>query len=121
MYTITSVNNSAKQTQKLILPNGKEADFYIEYKPMQLGWFLTFTYNESATESFTVSNIRIVTSPNMLHQFKNLIPFGLACVVAGNQEPLLKDDFSSGRAKLYILDDAEVQAFEDFLSGKVTA
>lgn len=116
MYRLTSITNVPKQTQKVVLPNEKEMDLYVEYKPMQLGWFMTLSYGD-----VTINNVRIVTSPNVIHQFKNLVPFGIACVVAGDEEPLLQDDFLSARAKLYILDADEVAAFEDFLSGQTGA
>ena len=115
MYLIKQITNDAKQRQTLILPNGNTTLTYLEYKPMQIGWFLTLTYL-----TFKVSNIRVVTSPNMLHQFKNIIPFGLACFVDQNQEPLLQDDFASGRAKLFILDSSELNIFDGILSGQIT-
>lgn len=116
MYLIDGLTNDPKQIQTVILPNGKEATVAVEYKPMQTGWFLTLTYG-----AFQLNNLRIVTNPNILHQFKNLLPFGIGCFVDANQEALLADDFASGRAKLYILDKSEVVIFDEVLSGQVTA
>jgi len=116
MYSIEGLTDDPKQQQTVILPNSKSANLYIEYKPMQLGWFLSLDY-----ESFSVKNVRIVSSPNFFHQFKNLLPFGVACFVQDDQEPLLQQDFLSGRAKLYILDRSEVTLYEEILSGQVSA
>jgi len=112
MYLINGITDAPKQRQTLILPNTKSCTLYLEYKPLQLGWFMSLKYFD-----FEVNNLRVVTSGNILNQFKNLIPFGVACFVDELQEPLLKTDFLLARAKLYILDSDEVELFEAFLSG----
>lgn len=116
MFVINNITSDAKQIQSVILFNGKNLSLYMEYKPQQLGWFMSLSY----LGTFILNNIRITTSPNMLHQFKNLIPFGLACFVEGNQEPLLQDDFITQRAQLFILDTSEIQEFEDILRGEIS-
>ena len=83
---------------------------------MQYGWFITsLVYG-----SFTLNGIRISNSPNILNQFRNQIPFGLACYSTNNREPMLQYDFSSGASILYILDQAETQEYADILSGTAT-
>lgn len=118
MYLINGVTSAARQIQTLILPNDKKLVMELSYKPMQTGWFVSLSYDGGVWE---VKNVRIVTSPNILNQFQNLIPFGLGCFVEGGQEPLLQQDFLSARAKLYILDRTEVELFGDVLSGQVSA
>lgn len=51
----------------------------------------------------------------MLLQFKNQIPFGIACYSTNNREPSLQEDFSSGTSQLFILDQAEVKEYFTFL------
>lgn len=53
----------------------------------------------------------------MLRQWKNKIPFGLACYSVQNREPSQQQDFSSGTSKLYILNAIEVQQYEQLLAG----
>ncbi len=113
MYLISGITDAPKQEQTLILPNDQQATLYLEFKPQQTGWFMTLTYG-----AFVVRNMRVVNSPNILRQFKNLIPFGFGCFLDDKQEPLFVGDFQSERAKLYILDEAEVGEFEDYLSGE---
>ncbi len=82
------------------------------FRPMQQGWFI----NEIAWNNFVCRGIRITNSPNILHQFKNQIPFGLACYSVANREPSLQEDFSSGASKLYILTEDEVAAYAEYLT-----
>lgn len=83
------------------------------YRPIQQGWFI----NELVYGDFILRGIRIVNSPNMLNQWRNKLPFGLACFTQGNREPSLQQDFSSEAAKLYVLTQAEVQEFSEYLTG----
>lgn len=112
MQLIGGISSDANQKQKVTLPSGKTFSMTLVFRPMQLGWFIDISY-----ESFTLNGLRVCTSPNMLRQYKNLIPFGMACFVDDNLEPMLQQDFSSDRAKLYLLSLSEVQDFEDLLSG----
>lgn len=82
---------------------------------MQLGWFIT----SLAYLSFELKGLRISNSPNMLYQFRNRIPFGLACFSMDKREPSLQSDFVSGASKLYVLTEAEVDAYTEYLSGQV--
>lgn len=123
MLQINQITNAPKQRHTLILSDGTSAVMQIEYKPQQVGWFIIeLSYlAKGAAAPFVLTNVRIVTGANVLRQFKNLIPFGLAVFVEGNHEPTLQTDFSNGRAKMYILTPGEVQYYEDLLSGQATA
>lgn len=117
MLLIQEFSNEPKQQHTLVLPDGSRFTVNFEFKPQQTGWFITeLTYG-----SFILRNLRITTNPNILHQFKNLLPFGLGCYVQDNQEAVLPEDFSSGRAKLYVLTRDEVELYEEILSGQATA
>ncbi len=112
MYLVKEITSDAKQKHTLVLFNGESLVLTLEYKPMQQSWFADWEY-----DGFSVRGTRISSHPNLLRQFRNLIPFGLACYTDKNAEPLLQEDFSSGRSKLYILDDDEVESVEEFISG----
>jgi hypothetical protein len=113
MLRIDQITDSPKQLMTVILDDGSTFQIQIEFKPMQLGWFITsIDYGD-----LSIKGIRIMTSPNMLQQFRNQIPFGLGCFVIGNEEPTLQEDFSSGRAKLYVLTEDDIAVFQAVLSG----
>lgn len=114
MYLIQQVTDQALQTQTLILPDGTSLQLTIYFIPMQYGWFITsLVYG-----GFTLQGLRITVNPNMLRQFKNQIPFGLACYSNGQvREPTQQEDFQSGAFSLYILASAEVTQYEQILAG----
>lgn len=111
MLLIQGITSDPKQQQELTLPNGKIVTMYLEFKPMQTGWFLGLDY-----EGFSLRNLRISTVPNLLRQFKNLIPFGLTCITEDFQEAMFLEDFSTARSKLYVLTSDDVDEIEATLS-----
>lgn len=117
MYEIKQVTRDPLQQQTLILPDGTSLTLTLYFVPMQYGWFIrNLTHGD-----FILNGFRVVISPNMLYQYKNLIPFGLACFSTDSREPSQQDDFASGFAKLYLLNEAEVEQYEDYLSGQVSS
>ena len=113
MYLIQGITSDARQKHSIIHPDtGLDIEITLEYSPMQYSWFAKVVY-----EDFTLNGIRVFTSPNIMRQFSNFVPFGIVCSVDGGQEPTLQEDFSSGRAKLYVLDREEVLALEDLFNG----
>lgn len=115
MLQITSITNDPYQKQTLFLPNGEAFTFQIYFRPMQYGWFIeTLTYQD-----FVLNGVRITNSPNILFQFMNKLPFGLACYSKANREPTQQDDFSSGASTLYVLTQEECQAYLEIVRGQV--
>lgn len=113
MLLIQQVTTNPLQKQNLILPDGTAVSLTIYYRPQQIGWFI----NELAYADFVLHGVRITNSPNILNQFRNQIPFGLGCFSAANREPTQQEDFSTGASKLYILTEAEVLEYVEFLQG----
>ncbi len=112
MLRIQQVTIDPLQKQTLVLGDGTTISLELYFRPQQLGWFI----NELVYRNFVLRGVRVTNSPNMLNQWRNLLPFGLACFSAVNREPSLLEDFSSGASKLYILTEAEVEEYAEFLS-----
>ena len=112
MYRIQNITEDAFQQQTVVLFNGNSMFLQLYFMPMQYAWVIT----ELTYQNFTINGLRICNSPNMLQQFKNKLPFGLACKTAGGREPSLQQDFSSGASSLYILTDAEVEYYSTLLA-----
>lgn len=114
MLLINQVTSDPKQKRTLLLEDGTAFEMTMHYVPLQFGWFIrNITYLD-----FSLNNIRITNNPNMLHQFRNQIPFGLACFTQDNREPTQQEDFSSGASKLYVLTEEEVNDYQEFLTDK---
>lgn len=111
MYRIQQITADPYQKQTLILDSGAQVTLTLYFRPMQYGWFL----EELKYLDFTLRGLRISNSPNMLHQWRNRLPFGLGCFSTANREPSLIQDFSSGASKLYVLSAAEVAEYTEFL------
>lgn len=112
MNQILQITSSPKQKQILILVDGSPMGLDMYFCPMQLCWFI----RELTYRDFAINGLKITNSPNMLHQFKNQIPFGLACFTKGNREPSLQEDFSSQNSRLFILTAEDCATYEEFLT-----
>jgi hypothetical protein len=113
MFSVQNITSDPQQTQTLVLQDGTTITLSLSYSPQQFGWFITsLTYG-----NFQLNGFRICNSPNLLNQYRNQIPFGLACITQGNREPTQILDFSTGTAQIYILTSAEVAAYVTYLEG----
>jgi hypothetical protein len=112
MFLIQRVTSNPLQKQVLVLEDGTALSLTLYFRPMQYGWFIeNLTYKD-----FVLNGVRVTNSPNMLNQWRNKLPFGLACFSTANREPSLQEDFSSQASKLYILNAAETAQYAEFLS-----
>ncbi|MGM9544502.1 MAG: hypothetical protein ACI3T9_05910 [Romboutsia timonensis] len=107
MKQITEFTSSAFQTCKLPLETRESVDFKLYFAPTQLSWYFDFTYNDIVSNGNKLS-----LGYNLLRAFKGRIPFGLLVEGDGNIEPFAIDDFSTGRVKVYILNQEEVDQIE---------
>lgn len=112
MLQILGLTEAPLQKTAQVLPDGTIATFTLYFMPMQQSWFL----RELSYEGFLLHNIRITTYPNILHQWRNILPFGLACTTAENRNPAFAEDFATGTSKLYILTAEDVAAYVGILN-----
>lgn len=111
MNRIESINSNPRQNLAVVLDDGSKITLTIHYSTNQRGWYYEISYGDKI-----LNNRRIVTSPNMLRQFRNILPFGLACSTKDGYEPVFIDDFNNERASLYILNEEDVISVEEFLT-----
>lgn len=116
MNLINTITSYPLQQQTFVLADGTTFNMTMYYVPMQNGWFITnLTY-----KTFVVNSIRITNNANMLYQWQNLLPFGLACFSVSQREPSQQQDFASGASALYVLTAAECQAYTSYLQTGTT-
>ena len=99
---IITVPSYPSQKQRLILPDGSSVTLQMAFKPMQYGWFI----QSLIWQQFSLAGVRVVYSPKIMNQFRNQIPFGLACYSVQNREPTQQEDFSSKNSTLYLMTQA---------------
>lgn len=112
MLLINQITSDPLQQQNLVLSDGTQVLIQLYFRPLQFGWFI----NVLSYGDFKLQGLRITNSPNMLYQWRNKLPFGLACFTTNLREPSQQDDFSSGASKLYLLTEAEVNEYTEFLT-----
>ena len=104
------ITQEPKQELGLILENGERIVLYIKYIMNFTGWYLiSFTYQAKTK----YVNKRITLNPNLLTQFYNLIPFGLACLSNDDVEPTYQDDFSDNRVVLVLTEKTDTATLEE--------
>lgn len=114
MYKINDILNYPLQTKILTLPTGEQLTITLYFVSMQNSWFI----RELTYLDFIARNIKVVASPNLLRQFKNIIPFGLLCSSSQGRDPQLMPDFFSGANALYVLSEEEVDNLEESFSAR---
>lgn len=107
MNQIISLTDSPRQSFYFSIDTGDKVNFYLYYYLTQKSWFFDFTWKD-----YTACGSRVVLTNNALRHLKNIIPFGIAFMSEGNVEPFDITDFSSGRVKMYILNQSEVEEIE---------
>ena len=107
MQQITDIGSIARQSFKFQIEGGELAEFVLYFSNTQRCWFLDLTYGD-----FITKGLRVVNSINMLSPYKNILRFGLVCLVKDGFEPWFVDDFSTGRASLYITNIEEINTLE---------
>ena len=117
MIQITGLKASPNQTFNIPDPdNGTEIYFTLQFRPRTRNWYVSFTYGD-----FVLNGMKLVLSPNILHQYSNRVPFGLAVSALDKLEPMFINDFSTSRVILYILTGEERQQIEaDINNGVLT-
>lgn len=115
MKRIQQITEDPNQTTRVILDDGSFFDLTLKFFPQQRGWFI----QRLVYKDFVLNGFRVCNSPNFLRQYRDQLPFGLACRTESLEEPLFQDDFSKGFAGLFILDAEEVEQYERSLSAKV--
>jgi len=107
MLFLNKITADAQQKFFLTGNVGQRIIMNLRYMPTQMLWLMDIEYND-----FKTCGIAVTSSPNMLRNYKNLIPFGIACVTGDGLDPYYIDDFSSGRSAMYLLNAADVLEVE---------
>ena len=107
MQLIDNISNEGRQKFTILLDEDNSAIVIsLTYKPTQLGWFCDIEYEK---KGFSVYGMRVTNNYNLLNQWHNILPFGLACVCKDGQDPLSIQDFLVGRAEVIVLSQSEVE------------
>ena len=107
MKLLTEISQDPKQRFDVKTEDNQTFELKLEYSDQQQGWFYSITFGD-----IVINNARLVTSPNIIRQFKNVLPFGIFIATDDLSEPLFIDDFSTERVKFLLLTPDEVEQVE---------
>jgi hypothetical protein len=112
MKTISNITSDPKQTLHLVLDDASVVDFTLIYRGAIQRWSYDITYGTREIKGGIVCN-----HPNFLRKWRKVLPFGIACSVVDGTEPISQDDFSEGRAVIYLLNQDDITYVEDSIIG----
>lgn len=111
MIQITSIINTPDQTFQTSLADGSLIRFELIFRPRIPAFFLNLTW-----KTFTINGLKLANSLNLLGQFRSL-PFGIMVLLPDGTEPYLIDDFTTGRAQFYVLEQADLDYIKTQVGG----
>lgn len=107
MKYVNKLTSDPFQTAFLTGNAGQRIRMDLRYNPTQKMWMADF-----ALGGFVVNGISVVKSPNILRNYRNIIPFGITVTTADGQDPRNLEDFATQYAAMYLLTQDEVEELE---------
>ena len=118
MTTITGITSNPYQIVAITLQDGSVAYITLYFRTQQNGWYADISYSIANVSWPGVKGMKLTSSPNILRQWRNTIPFGLMLVsskangIVGGLDPITINDFQDGSIAVYLLSPSDVQAVE---------
>jgi hypothetical protein len=111
-YVVQGLTDSPNQVQPILVPDGSTLTMTLYYRPQQKGWFLDLSWN-GQTPSWQNLGMRLITGPNILRQYKNQLPFGLAVHTTDLADPAGQEDLEDGYCTIILLNAEDVIGVEE--------
>ncbi len=107
MLYINKITDDALQNVTLTgIPN-VQIGMTLRYMPRRQSWVMGITYQD-----FQLEGIAVVTSLNLLRQWRDILPFGISCLRTDGLDPYQITDFENLVANLYLLNADDVEQIE---------
>ena len=106
MLEISGITTDYRQKLFINITNFGAAELILQFKPNQYAWYFDLTWQD-----FSVTNQQLTMAPNILRQYRNVLPFGIMCFNNSTVDPIVLESFVTD-TKLYLLESAEVFAIE---------
>ena len=108
MLYINKITAAPSQIATLTGIPGVNITMRLRFLPRVQQWVADF--DDGTIQIYGVS---VMCSVNLLRQWKNVIPYGISCIVANGLDPYQVTDFASQAANLYLLDATDVATIEE--------
>jgi hypothetical protein len=109
MKTIRNLTADAKQRFSVVIDGYDAADCFLEFKSSQDAWFFSMSWG-----TFSINNEKIVVAPNILRQFKNVLPFGILVTGIDALDPIAIDSWVNNNTFNVLSADEVAQVETDF-------
>ena len=100
MKQITALTDSPIQSLIIVDELGNNFNLNLRWQDLTSSWYYDLIYSDS---NFSLMGCKLVTNLNLLKQWKNILPFGLACLSSDGQDPFSQEDFANNRINLFTL------------------
>ena len=90
MKRIVELSDQSKQKINFVLDNNKIFVLQLYFIDNQIGWFYNIDYENG---NKIINGRRLVVAPNVLYQWKNILPFGLFVSSTDDGDPYFQNDF----------------------------
>lgn len=114
MNILKGFTSDASQTLQVVIEDGSRFSLTLTFRPQQNGWFFDLNWPGSgATPEFVLNGLRLVVSPNMLRQYRDVIPFGLGSFTFDASDPASISALFDGTTDIVLLSAADLAAIEE--------
>lgn len=115
MVLIDNLNDAADQLTALQMSDGSVGTLELLYQATISRWIFNFVH--PTFPNGALNGQMLCVHPNILRQWKKIIPFGLAVVSSTGNDPVNVTDFADGSIRLYLLEAADVVTVEQSFFG----
>lgn len=109
---LTNLTNFADQLIGFQLADGSSGTLELIFQGATERWCFIVKY-----AAFNSGLLGLCCYPNILRQWEDTLPFGIACVTADQTDPFNVNDFATGRVSLYILEQADIATLNSLVFG----
>lgn len=111
MVQINGLKSVAVQTFNAQSPNGDGVIYFtLTFRPRIQAWYLDVSFG-----NYSVNGYKVVRGPNIFSHYRNTFGFGISISTSDMGEPMMINDFSSGRVGLFLLTGAECDQVQSLI------
>src|SRR4051812_11454805 len=98
MQKLNNLTDAADQLMTVTLDDGSTLQLELFYRPGIQRWTVDIIH-----PLLNMKGFNLALGPNILRQWRNLIPFGIAVDTVTGLDPMNAEDFAQGNNSIYIL------------------
>lgn len=111
MNVVNGLTDAPAQVVGIPLEDGSRVVLTLNFRPQMNGWFFDLQWPGVLTP-FTVRNRRLVVAGNLLRQYREIIPFGIAVFSVDNGDPMTQNCLADGTVTVVLLSASDVTDVE---------